>query len=187
MAVDKLVDSTQLDADLTSVADAIRTKGGTSASLAFPTDFVSAIAAIPSGGGGGTTLIGSGSYTYSGNAAANITFPVTYTGAPRVLIVIKDEMDAGVGETIGALSYLPSGISVIDTAFEYGARVYKGKSDADVISYGGVSSNNTSCVYLCTSVGAYDANGSYMRVVRWGNAYMMQSGAYSWYIYGEAS
>lgn len=52
MSVDKLVDSTQLDADLTSVANAIRTKGGTSASLAFPADFVSAIAAIPSGGGG---------------------------------------------------------------------------------------------------------------------------------------
>lgn len=52
MAVDKLVDSTQLDADLTSVANAIRTKGGTSASLAFPADFLTAIAAIPSGGGG---------------------------------------------------------------------------------------------------------------------------------------
>lgn len=52
MAVDKLVDSTQLDADLTSVANAIRTKGGTSAALAFPADFVSAIAAIETGGGG---------------------------------------------------------------------------------------------------------------------------------------
>lgn len=52
MAVDKLVDSSQLDADLTSVANAIRTKGGTSASLAFPAGFVSAIEAIPSGGGG---------------------------------------------------------------------------------------------------------------------------------------
>ena len=51
MALDKLVDSTQLDADLTTVANAIRTKGGTSASLAFPSDFVTAIAAIPSGGG----------------------------------------------------------------------------------------------------------------------------------------
>ena len=50
MALDKLVDSTQLDSDLTSVANAIRTKGGTSASLAFPADFVSAIAAIPTGG-----------------------------------------------------------------------------------------------------------------------------------------
>ena len=187
MSVDKLVDSTQLDADLTSVANAIRTKGGTSASLAFPTDFVSAIAAIPSGGGGGITLIGSGSYTYTGNAAADITFPVTYNGTPKVLLVVKSEMDAGVGETIGALSYLPSGISVVDTAFEYGARAYKLKTNADVISYGGSAPSNTSCVYLCTSRGVYDANGSYMRVVRFGNSYLMQSGAYSWYIYGEAS
>ena len=52
MAVDKLVDSTQLNADLTSVADAIRTKGGTSAQLAFPSGFVSAINAISTGGGG---------------------------------------------------------------------------------------------------------------------------------------
>lgn len=51
MSLDKLVDSTQLDTDLTSVANAIRTKGGTSASLAFPAGFVQAIAAIPSGGG----------------------------------------------------------------------------------------------------------------------------------------
>lgn len=50
MALDKLVDSTQLDSDLTSVANAIRTKGGTSASLAFPAGFVSAIGDIPSGG-----------------------------------------------------------------------------------------------------------------------------------------
>lgn len=52
MALDKLVDSAQLDADLTSVANAIRTKGGTSASLAFPAGFVSAIGDIPTGGGG---------------------------------------------------------------------------------------------------------------------------------------
>ena len=56
MAVDKLVDSTQLDTDLTSVANAIRTKGGTSASLAFPTGFVAAIDAIETGGGGGISL-----------------------------------------------------------------------------------------------------------------------------------
>ena len=43
------------DTELTSVANAIRTKGGTSASLSFPTGFVSAIADIPSGGGGGSS------------------------------------------------------------------------------------------------------------------------------------
>lgn len=50
MAEDKLVDSTQLDADLTSVANAIRAKGGTSAQMAFPTGFVNAVNAIPTGG-----------------------------------------------------------------------------------------------------------------------------------------
>lgn len=49
MSVDKLVDSTLLDYDLTSVANAIRTKGGTSAPLFFPDDFITAIMAISSG------------------------------------------------------------------------------------------------------------------------------------------
>lgn len=71
MAVDKLVDSTQLDADLTSVANAIRTKGGTSASLAFPSDFVTAIAAISGGGGGGKTQIGT--FTGNGTKSASIS------------------------------------------------------------------------------------------------------------------
>lgn len=48
MAIDKAVNSTQLDADLKSVADTIRTKGGTSSQLVFPTGFNSAIGAIDS-------------------------------------------------------------------------------------------------------------------------------------------
>lgn len=40
------------DTDLTSVADAIRAKGGTSATLTYPTGFVSAIENIPTGGSG---------------------------------------------------------------------------------------------------------------------------------------
>lgn len=49
MAVDKAVDSVQLNSDLTSIADAIRTKGGTSSQLAFPSGFISAIEAINGG------------------------------------------------------------------------------------------------------------------------------------------
>lgn len=37
------------DTELTSIANAIRTKGGTSANLSFPTEFVSAIGAISTG------------------------------------------------------------------------------------------------------------------------------------------
>jgi len=62
-----LVDS----ADLTSVANAIRTKGGTSAQLSFPAGFVSAIGDIPTGGGWTTSGLAdrsepSGAITISG-------------------------------------------------------------------------------------------------------------------------
>lgn len=50
------------DTDLTSVANAIRTKGGTSASIEFPSGFVTAIENIPSGGGGTTVTVGITSY-----------------------------------------------------------------------------------------------------------------------------
>lgn len=49
MSADKLVDSTQLDADLTSVANAIRAKSGGSSQLAFPAGFVSEIGNISAG------------------------------------------------------------------------------------------------------------------------------------------
>ena len=48
MANLKAVDVDKLDADLTSVADAIRSKGETSGSLAFPDGFVSAVEGITS-------------------------------------------------------------------------------------------------------------------------------------------
>lgn len=52
MANYKVIDADQLDSDLTSVADSIRTKGGTTAELAFPEEFKAAIEAIETGGGG---------------------------------------------------------------------------------------------------------------------------------------
>jgi len=52
--------------DLTSIADAIRTNGGTSAALEWPDGFVDAIDAIPTGGGGGGS-------SHSVNGLANPT------------------------------------------------------------------------------------------------------------------
>lgn len=51
-----MTDYLTTDTELTSVANAIRTKGGTSEQLVYPTGFVSAIEAIPTGGGGDETL-----------------------------------------------------------------------------------------------------------------------------------
>lgn len=44
-----MADYLTTDTDLTTVADAIRTKGGTSAALEWPSGFAQAIADIPSG------------------------------------------------------------------------------------------------------------------------------------------
>ena len=80
MAMDKAVDSTQLNADLTAVANAIRTKGGTSAQLAFPDGFVSAVQAIEDApdlkivvttSAGATVTATKGSKTASGTADAS--------------------------------------------------------------------------------------------------------------------
>lgn len=99
MAVDKLVDSTQLDANLTSVANAIRTKGGTSESLAFPAEFVSAIAAIPTGGGGGNATIQTGTFTLASAITvtnAGTTINVGFSGHPNFIYIWldKDSFDA---------------------------------------------------------------------------------------------
>lgn len=56
------------DTELTSIANAIRTKGGTNSNLTFPTGFVSAINDISTGGGGGTiTLSGNCNYALYGD------------------------------------------------------------------------------------------------------------------------
>lgn len=92
MSVDKLVDSSQLDADLTSVANAIRTKGGTSADLAFPAGFVSAVEAIPTGGGG-SAKIESGTFTLASDTSiprAGTTLNIGLSSAPDVLVVWID-------------------------------------------------------------------------------------------------
>lgn len=54
------------DTELTSIANAIRTKGGTSAQLEFPTEFVSAIGDLPSAATLGTkTVTANGTYQAS--------------------------------------------------------------------------------------------------------------------------
>ena len=74
MAVDKLVDSAQLDSDLEDVADAIRAKSGGSSPLAFPSGFISEIASIPSGGGSLPPVISKidgGSFTLASDTAGD--------------------------------------------------------------------------------------------------------------------
>lgn len=112
MAVDKLVDSTQLDTDLTAVADAIRAKGGTSAQLAFPAGFVSEIGNIPSGGGvtiddlfanswpaGDFTItVNAGRANVLQNASGIRKITMTYSGDARSKSVF---LNSGITEFVG--------------------------------------------------------------------------------------
>lgn len=98
MAVDKLVDSTQLDADLTSVANAIRTKGGTSAQMAFPAGFVSAVEAIPTGGGG-AVLIERGTFTPVENTGYGAFHIPHSLGVAPDFVVVRTNLAASASET----------------------------------------------------------------------------------------
>lgn len=75
--------------DMTSVANAIRTAGGTSAQLAFPSGFVTAIGNI-SGGGGSSVPAVVGTFTPATSekgSAKTITIPYTGSGYPIAVVI----------------------------------------------------------------------------------------------------
>lgn len=78
-----MADYLTTDTELTSVANAIRTKGGTSEQLVYPTGFVSAIEAIPTGGS-------SASY----NVTVQLTSPTSagYASNPCCILYESDSL-----------------------------------------------------------------------------------------------
>lgn len=134
MAVDELVNSTQLDSDLTSIANAIRAKGGTSAQMAFPAGFVSAVQAIPTGGGGptdneyATGAVPSGSLNISTDIALQVFYrrnnvtKVTHTAGG---------VEARAFQEATGLRYFIG----IRTTYFY-AQVFKGCSNLEAVDIG---------------------------------------------------
>lgn len=106
MAIDKAIDSAVLDADLTTVAQAIRAKGGTTQPLAFPGGFKSAIEAIETGitPEGSLTITANGTYDVTDKAQAVVSVPVpnyrrwtgtitsTITGTNTQALLVEDEI-----------------------------------------------------------------------------------------------
>lgn len=83
-----MTDYIATSADLTTVADAIRTKGGTSAPLVFPNGFATAIANIPTG----TPTLETKSKTYTATESQQtdqVTPSVGYDGLDKVNVTIS--------------------------------------------------------------------------------------------------
>lgn len=95
MADYKVVDSAQLDADLKVVADAIRSKGGTSEQLSFPQGMKDAVEAIQSGGGSSEEFVG---IKYSDFTGAR--------GTPKIADASSLPVDGYTGQTFGGFPYL---------------------------------------------------------------------------------
>lgn len=110
--------------DLSSIADAIRTKGNTSAQLSFPDGFLSAIGNIPTGGG--STLITksittNGTYNASSDSA---------DGYSSVTVAVSNRLMVGTfkGTTAGAvmavsIPYTGNGYPVAGIVFPSGGTI----------------------------------------------------------------
>ena len=210
MAVDKLVDSTQLDADITSVANAIRIKGGTSGQMAFPAGFVSAVQAIPtvttptgtkqiSITANGTTTEDVAAYAsaeiavnVSGGGGSGYTLlasgSYTHTGSPAVQISIPVTYTgkavyayAVADEIIAETNQSYAFIALQEDGFPFTQYLQNGKGGiTSIVNTSGVISSNV----------INNANGitnGLLYLNRATNAYLIQPNTYNWFIYGEAA
>lgn len=143
MALDKLVDSTQLDNNLTSVANAIRAKSGGTGQLAFPAGFVSEIGNIS--GGGGITPTGTKEITIieNGTTTEDVT---NYANAQITVNVSSSSGDTNLYEKI--LARTVSGAVHDDTIKEVGERAFAGCSQITSLYLGGLTKLNGSRQFI---------------------------------------
>lgn len=210
MALDKLVDSSQLDTDLTSVANAIRTKGGTSSQLAFPEGFVSAVQAIPTGttptgtkqisiSSNGTTTEDVASYA---NAEITVNVPVGsgYSLKKSGTVTTTTDASSTLYISVSGYSGTPKALLVyadapLDSVAQAIAAVtYETPLPTAVqtgfnhrISYHKYRKADNSYVYGCAANGAanvtWDATNSRITCVRVASGYLWKANTYHWFIY----
>lgn len=97
MALDKLVDGAKLDADLTAIADAIRSKNGSSGKLPFPQGYVDAVRQIS----GSSTIAHAGIPKYVKDAVIEVAEKVKAVQTPEsiVFMAMSDQHHPGQQET----------------------------------------------------------------------------------------
>ena len=137
------------DTELTSVADAIRTKGGTSADLSFPTEFVSAIQNIPTGA---TNFVTGTFTTGSSTGYANLSVPYTGNGYPIMITVV---VEGGAYE---------SGTTWYDTIQRYAVGFWSmTKADFSTAPTYGTSGENNQGVVVAVYKNSTSSGNSYTR------------------------
>ena len=127
------------DTNLTAVANAIRTKGGTSSALEFPDEFIQAIGDIQTGGG--VTI-----------EPLNITENGTYTAPTgKAYSPVTVNVSGGGTDTLTALesNTLTSWTSTATKASRY---MFYEKSALISVSYPSANSIETNCFYKCTGL-----------------------------------
>lgn len=110
MAVDRAIDSTEFDSKLTTVADAIRTAGGTTETMSFPSGMVEASTAIQAGGGtiSGKKFI-SGEITFSETPTSEITISHDEPGFISRPFVFSASRSYAPVDNVGALIFACEG------------------------------------------------------------------------------
>lgn len=102
MAIDKAIDSTEFDSKLTTVADAIRTAGGTTEPMSFPSGMVEAISVLKSGseaGGGAGFATGTLTFNESQHTHSNLTVTHNLGFAPEHILWFIIETEAKSSDT----------------------------------------------------------------------------------------
>ena len=163
MAYDKVVDSASLDSKLTQVADAIRTKGNTSADLQFPSGFISAIQAIQTGtelkivvsvASGATVTATKGSKVVSGtavNGTCTLTVPEAGTWSVKATHNGQTSDTKSVTFTDHYTTSLLFFSATITVTVESGASVTLKKGGTTIAT----KTSNGTAVFTVTETGAY--------------------------------
>lgn len=163
MAYDKVVDSASLDSKLTQVADAIRTKGNTSADLQFPSGFISAIQAIQTGTelkivvsvtSGATVTATKGSKVVSGtatNGTCTLTVPEAGTWSVKATLSGQTSDTKSVTFTDRYTTSLTFFRATITVTVESGASVALKKDGVTVQT----KTSTGTAVFTVTETGTY--------------------------------
>lgn len=147
------------DTELTSIADAIRQKGGTSLPLSYPNDFINAINAIPTASGADIPTF---TVTWNGGTPS-VTCDKTYLQAEDIYNMegTTAQVDFGYGWMYAAAAYDWDGDTISYCILEEGipfADIYYSSNSLTYVEPSAVPSGATLITKNITANGTYNAS-----------------------------